>query len=209
MFSRNFDPQEGYSVALLEEASNPQIPDAPAVTVHSRKPVHPPENSLLQEEKVPPIPVNEFGKYDIKRPFWRTTKGLAIIAVITVVIIGAIVGGAVGGTVSRKNKNSIKGSGGLPESLPSSKTGPTTSTVTVTASTTGFLQSLSSLLPRPSSTTPVSGSGGGGPNGGNSGNGSGPPLNNTTGSLFTPKSSLTKTLAAGDKPGSGSGDVAN
>ncbi|KAJ1300695.1 hypothetical protein OPQ81_002342 [Rhizoctonia solani] len=40
-----------------------------------------------------------------KKPFWKTPKGLIILAVLAVAVIAAVVGGAVGGTVG-KNKSS-------------------------------------------------------------------------------------------------------
>jgi len=111
----NLARQEGYNVDLLNEKPVPNRALSPATNapIHTRKSVHPPGRTRLAEEDVPPIPMNHIEQKRV--PFWRTTKGLALIAVGFVVIIGAIVGGAVGGTVahkhSQKNATNSAGSG--------------------------------------------------------------------------------------------------
>jgi len=99
--------QEGYNVDLLQEKPASTRPLSPPtnVPVHTRKSVHPPGTARLAEEDIPPIPMNHIEERRV--PFWRTTKGLALIAVGAIVIIGAIVGGAVGGTVANKNKKHV------------------------------------------------------------------------------------------------------
>jgi len=66
------------------------------VTALVTSPLRNVEAQLLSREViVTPAPI----------PFYRTTKGVIIIAMVSVVIIAAVVGGAVGGT--KKHKNSV------------------------------------------------------------------------------------------------------
>ncbi|KAF4568502.1 hypothetical protein EYR40_010093 [Pleurotus pulmonarius] len=82
--------QEGYNPDLLNESTQP--PPRDIESAHASK-------EYLGTQPTP-LPT--------KVPFWRTTKGIIIIAVAVVVVIGAVVGGAVGGTVG-KNKSSDNG----------------------------------------------------------------------------------------------------
>ncbi|EUC54130.1 transmembrane protein, putative [Rhizoctonia solani AG-3 Rhs1AP] len=61
-----------------------------------------------------------------KKPFWKTPKGIIILAVLALVVIAAVVGGAVGGTVG-KNKNDNPG-----EVFPGSGSNNTSPTTTNT-----------------------------------------------------------------------------
>ncbi|KAG8748950.1 hypothetical protein FRC12_013703, partial [Ceratobasidium sp. 428] len=83
-------------------------------------------------------PVN----HPVKRPFWKTTKGTIILAIVALVIIAAAVGGGVGGHFANK------GSGNLAASNNNS-TG--SSTGTNTAPTEGTHQA---STPTPAATTP-------------------------------------------------------
>ncbi|KAK1230707.1 hypothetical protein PQX77_006193 [Marasmius sp. AFHP31] len=82
--------------------------DAPALTKQMRQEGYnpdllqsqPPPESQNQHQQIPP---HEKPLSQQRSPFWRTTKGIIIIAVVILVIIGAVVGGAVGGTVGKHN----------------------------------------------------------------------------------------------------------
>ncbi|CAE6478349.1 unnamed protein product [Rhizoctonia solani] len=41
-----------------------------------------------------------------KKPFWKTPKGIIVLAVLALVVIAAVIGGAVGGTVGKNKNNS-------------------------------------------------------------------------------------------------------
>ncbi|KAG9217626.1 hypothetical protein CCMSSC00406_0010163 [Pleurotus cornucopiae] len=84
--------QEGYNPDLLNESTQP--PPRDIESAHASK-----EYLGTQPTPVP-----------TKVPFWRTTKGIIIIAVAVVVVIGAVVGGAVGGTVGKKKSSDNSGS---------------------------------------------------------------------------------------------------
>lgn len=151
--------QEGYNVDLLNEKppSRAQSPPAP---VHARISVQQsPINNRTNDEEFPPIPVNNIEK---NRPFWRTTKGIALMAVVAVIVLGAIIGGAVGGTVSHRGKANGQfpptGSGGGQAASDSGS--PASSTTAPSSTTAGALQNLTST---PSTTTASSGDNGGNP----------------------------------------------
>ncbi|KAG9122890.1 hypothetical protein FRC07_000540, partial [Ceratobasidium sp. 392] len=92
--------QEGYDADIL----NPPVPTrTPPVDFNER-------NTDIESGSSPNEKHLAAGGYDpminpAKKPFWKTTKGLIILAVVALVVIAAAVGGGVGGTVG-KNKNS-------------------------------------------------------------------------------------------------------
>lgn len=139
-------------------------PETPPKPIHTRKSVHPPARARVQEENVPPLPVNHLP--DRKLPFWRTTKGLIIIAIVAVVVIGAIVGGAVGGTVGHKNGSNKSAGLAPPTNSSSSSASMSINTPSTTSS------------PRPSQSSNSTSSNGGGSDQAGSGNSSpNPPPN--------------------------------
>ncbi|CAE6467761.1 hypothetical protein ACGC1H_004067 [Rhizoctonia solani] len=132
------------------------------------------------------------------KPFWKTPKGMIILAVLAVAVIAAVVGGAVGGTVG-KNKNNnpettgsspVDASGNNPISLPT-----TNSTLSPTTAA------------RPPTETPEGGNGAGGAGSNQSSStqlgGTSPTL---ASSVSRPSSTLaTITSPSVDLPGQGNG----
>jgi len=168
--------QEGYNVDLLQEKPAPTRPLTPPTNgpVHTRRSVHPPGRTRLAEEDVPPIPMNHIEERRV--PFWRTTKGLALIAVGAIVIIGAIVGGAVGGTVANKNKKhaalpNIGSSGGSGDggSINAQPNSSSASASTTSSTSQNAIHGASSPAePKPTSSDNGNGAGAGGGGGSNS-----------------------------------------
>ncbi|KAF8730001.1 hypothetical protein AX14_005838 [Amanita brunnescens Koide BX004] len=96
-------------------------------------------------------------------PFWATTSGKILIAVIVaLVIIGAVVGGAVGGTVGHKSNKRLSTSSAGPQAQGNS-TGSTVAPVgtqtaiTPGATTTSTFTSIAISIPLPASTQGTSG----------------------------------------------------
>jgi len=107
--------REGYNIDLLERPISAPTPRAPSAPPADAEPSFPPTaaeagatngpggneySSVSQEEKGTPH------DEDKSIPFWTTTKGKLIIALIAAIVIGAVVGGAVGGT-SRKSSSKV------------------------------------------------------------------------------------------------------
>ncbi|KAG8959590.1 hypothetical protein FRC03_007750 [Tulasnella sp. 419] len=97
--------QEGYNVDLLETGrpggspTNTHSPIPPAQSVIGHRPYNEPKdgyNAGFNHTSYSPPK---------KAPFWRSTKGKILLALLAIAILGAIIGGAVGGTVG-KNKSS-------------------------------------------------------------------------------------------------------
>ncbi|KAF9023804.1 hypothetical protein BDZ89DRAFT_1136448 [Hymenopellis radicata] len=101
--------QEGYNADILRPNRTPALNDTSSSG---------PRSTPASKEHLP-IPVTQ---PPTKQPFWRTRKGMIIIAIAALVIIGAVVGGAVGGTVGKNNNNSSTSSSTAP--------GPTISNAT-------------------------------------------------------------------------------
>ncbi|GLB44290.1 hypothetical protein LshimejAT787_1602200 [Lyophyllum shimeji] len=100
--------QEGYTTDLLN-------PDHGKATPPPSTPAPDLERGLVNKEYLSPARAP---------PFWRTRKGIIIIAVAAVVVLAAVIGGAVGGT---RNKHKDSGdSGGLGESASTSPTSSST-----------------------------------------------------------------------------------
>ncbi|KAF8904913.1 hypothetical protein CPB85DRAFT_952558 [Mucidula mucida] len=107
--------QEGYNADILRPNRTPVRNDTSSSG---------PRSTPASKEHLP-IPVTQ---PPTKQPFWRTRKGMIIIAIVALVIIGAVVGGAVGGTVGKKSNND--------NSSTSSKSGnPNGGSATATSST--------------------------------------------------------------------------
>ncbi|KAJ8085903.1 hypothetical protein PM082_004722 [Marasmius tenuissimus] len=128
--------QEGYNPDLLQ-SQPPQNQHQHQQIPHNDN-THPNEKSLS------------------RKPFWQTTKGIIIIAVVILVVIGAVVGGAVGGTVGKDKHgsgNSTASGGG--DNSTNSTTGNSTSSAT--ASATGGGQEVGQSSATASETGPGSG----------------------------------------------------
>lgn len=119
---------------------NPQLQQGYDVDLLSEGPRHPPPPNLHDHEHNQPDPttVHEKSPYTnlspgYKRvPFWRTRAGMAVIAILTIIIIGAIVGGAVGGTVgSHKSSSTTTASDGSGGSDSDHTTGVPPATTTI------------------------------------------------------------------------------
>ncbi|KAG8863472.1 hypothetical protein FRB96_008212 [Tulasnella sp. 330] len=93
--STKAEQRQGYDVDLLSEGPRP-----PPSNAYNHNHDHP--NPIATEEKATHT---DFSPTSKRLPFWRTRTGMAVIAILTIIIIGAIVGGAVGGTVG-KHKSS-------------------------------------------------------------------------------------------------------
>ncbi|KAJ3755994.1 hypothetical protein EV360DRAFT_85390 [Lentinula raphanica] len=86
--------QEGYNPLILEEEHKSKAIASPI-------PVVPDQGSAadLTSKEYPPNPnPGEFTTQPKRLPFYRTRKGMIIIAIVAIVIIAAVIGGAVGGT---------------------------------------------------------------------------------------------------------------
>ncbi|KAB5593764.1 hypothetical protein CTheo_2844 [Ceratobasidium theobromae] len=95
-----------------------------------------------------------------KQPFWKTPKGLIIIAVVVIVIIAVAVGGGVGGAASRNKNNSNDTSNSPIQGSTTTTTGalgnaPTSGTHTSEGSTATGIGGGDTSGPRPT-TTPTS-----------------------------------------------------
>jgi len=94
--------QEGYNVNLLDrdrgDATSPHTHPPPrSVSNHDG-------NFIPRQGKADySSPYQEFSGGPKTIPFWRTAKGMIIIAVLTVVVLGAAIGGGVGGGLSHGN----------------------------------------------------------------------------------------------------------
>ncbi|CAE6534725.1 unnamed protein product [Rhizoctonia solani] len=95
--------QEGYDADIL----NPSPPPASRTPGPSQPYRDHPDvesGSSAHDKHLAAGGYDHFGQ-TTKKPFWKTPKGLIIMAVIALAVIAAVVGGAVGGTVN-KNKGS-------------------------------------------------------------------------------------------------------
>ncbi|VDB99486.1 unnamed protein product [Peniophora sp. CBMAI 1063] len=96
--------QEGYNVDLLNQphpaggSSNSLQDPVPAQAVTPNRNAYTPPTPA-DADAVPQLYPSR------KTPWYRTTRGIIILAVVALVIIGAVVGGAVGGTVGKSKSN--------------------------------------------------------------------------------------------------------
>ncbi|KAF5378536.1 hypothetical protein D9615_007193 [Tricholomella constricta] len=85
--------QEGYTTDLLNPDHGKATPPASASQAD-------PELGHVQKESTSHVPTTR------TLPFWRTKKGMIIIAAVaSAIIVGAVIGGAVGGTAHRRKKD--------------------------------------------------------------------------------------------------------
>jgi len=137
------EAQEGYNLALLEEPQASPAPRAPSVpptgALTSAVPSFPPVAGDPSDNNDPadsPYAKEEEGmtRPDVKTvPFWRTTRGKLILALLAIIVIGAVVGGAVGGTSGKSSSNTAKHSS---SSSGNTSPAPLTSSRTTTAGAT-------------------------------------------------------------------------
>lgn len=109
------DRQEGYDINLVEQSRKTPFspPDGP-LTRTTNPPAVPPasgSHSSLEKSAVTPQSAsnaysNNFTKSK-STPWYRTTKGLAIMIIVAFVVVGVIVGVAVGVTQSKKTPNQV------------------------------------------------------------------------------------------------------
>ncbi|KAG8720638.1 hypothetical protein FRC08_018633 [Ceratobasidium sp. 394] len=96
--------QEGYDADILKPTPPPPS-RSPALDLNE-------QNADIESGTSPNEKHLAAGGYDPvdhpPKPFWKTTKGLIILAVVALVIIAAAVGGGVGGSVGKhKNNNAV------------------------------------------------------------------------------------------------------
>ncbi|KAG8740704.1 hypothetical protein FRC10_003954 [Ceratobasidium sp. 414] len=94
--------QEGYDADILNPAP-PPASRSPPLDYNER-------NADVESGASPNEKHLAAGGYDLvnhsgDKPFWKTTKGLIIIAVVALVVIAAAVGGGVGGSVGKNKSN--------------------------------------------------------------------------------------------------------
>jgi hypothetical protein len=123
--------QEGYTTDLLEKPT--------ASPAHSRPDLHDGRDSTTATPNHQrDVERQQAFAAPAKVPWYRTTKGLIILAVAFVVIIAAAVGGGVGGSKKKKNNNdaTVQGTGGGGASQGGAGA-PAGNSTTAAASTTG------------------------------------------------------------------------
>ncbi|KZV70548.1 hypothetical protein PENSPDRAFT_651427 [Peniophora sp. CONT] len=112
--------QEGYNVDLLNQP-HPAGSSSSLQEPTAAQPVNPNRNAYTPPATAASDAPQLYTTH--KTPWYRTTRGILILAIAALVIIGAVVGGAVGGTVGKhKNNNNLAVPGNSSSSASSSAT---------------------------------------------------------------------------------------
>jgi len=102
--------QDGYDVRILGGAD---VGSASAVHIGLRSTSnHDAPGVNRQDKDGYTSPYSQFADATRKTPFWRTRRGMIILALLALLVVGAAVGGGVGGALGSKNHKSTSPSSG-------------------------------------------------------------------------------------------------
>ncbi|CAE7209433.1 unnamed protein product [Rhizoctonia solani] len=95
--------QEGYDADILNPSPPPSRTPAPSQPYRDHPDV---ESGSSAHDKHLAAGGYDHISQSAKKPFWKTPKGIIILAVLALAVLAAVVGGAVGGTVGKNKNNS-------------------------------------------------------------------------------------------------------
>jgi len=108
--SSRVQKQDGYDVRILGSADNGS-PSAVHIGLRSTS-NHDTPVVNRQDKDGYTSPYSQFADAAQKTPFWRTRRGIIILALLALLVVGAAVGGGVGGALGSKNHKTTSPSNG-------------------------------------------------------------------------------------------------